>query len=68
MRALSVPKPYKWPSAMTYKDQKIKSCIRLAREASRDSWQRAVKGSALMKALRRVKKEAMQDARYWRTQ
>jgi len=53
---------------MTYEQRKIQACIRLAREASRDSWQHAVKGSALMKALRKVSREAMQDARYWKTQ
>lgn len=54
--------------AMTYKERKIKSCLKLAREASRDSWQVAVRGSALMKAFRRVSREAIHDARYWRSQ
>lgn len=53
---------------MTYQERKIKNCLKLAREASRDSWQVAVRGSALMKALRRVSREAIRDARYWRTQ
>lgn len=53
---------------MTYKERKINNCLKLARDASRDSWQVAVRGSALMKALRRVSREAIRDARYWSLQ
>jgi len=42
---------------------KFQACLRVAREASRDSWQ--VPG-APRKELRQVRREAIEDARYWR--
>ncbi len=53
---------------MTYQERKIQSCIKLAREASRNSWQCTSLEARTMKALRKVSREAIQDARYWRRQ
>lgn len=44
--------------------QKLASSIRLARECRRDSWQ--LQSAAMRDASRRVSREAMEDARYWR--
>ena len=53
---------------MTYQERKIQSCIRLAREASRNSWQCTSLEVRTLKALRKVSREAIQDARYWKRQ
>jgi hypothetical protein len=45
---------------------KLQQCLRLAREASRDSWQIPGVHSATRKALRQIRREAIKDARYWR--
>lgn len=46
----------------------IQQCLRLAREASRDSWQVPGIPRTTRTALRQVSREAIQDARYWRAQ
>jgi hypothetical protein len=43
---------------------KMVACVRLAREASRNSWQ--AEGRRLRAAYAQVSIEAMQDARDWR--
>lgn len=53
---------------MTYQERKIQSCIRLAREASRNSWQCTSLEKGTLKALRKVSREAIKDARYWKRQ
>lgn len=53
---------------MTYIDRKIKMCIKLAREASRDSWQVPFFGSQTRNKLRGIAREAIEDARYWKSQ
>lgn len=45
---------------------KLQQCLRLAREASRDSWQVAGIPKPTRQALRQVRREAIEDARYWR--
>lgn len=47
---------------------KLQQCLRLAREASRDSWQVPGIPRTTRTALRQVSREAIQDARYWRAQ
>ena len=51
-----------------YAESKLKACIRLAREASRNSWQCDSLEPGTLKALRKVSREAIQDARYWKRQ
>lgn len=41
---------------------KMQLCVKLAREASRSSWQEPRK---YRKEYLRIRKESMQDARYW---
>lgn len=53
---------------MTYIDKKIKLCIKLAREASRDSWQVPFFSSSTKAKLRGIAREAIEDARYWKSQ
>lgn len=43
---------------------KLSGCIRLARQCSRDSWQAPSK--AHRAEYRRLSREAMADARYWK--
>ena len=45
--------------------ERITRCILLARECSRDSWQRA-RDAKQSSAYREIRREAMDDARYWR--
>jgi RNase P protein component len=40
-------------------------CVKLARESSRDSWQHA-ENAHQRREFRRISREAMQDARYWK--
>ena len=41
---------------------KLQLCVKLAREASRNSWQQPKR---FHKEYQRIKLESMQDARYW---
>ena len=41
---------------------KLQQCIKLAREARRDSWQEP---PAQRSEYRRISREALEDARYW---
>lgn len=50
-----------------YATRKFNSCIKLARECSRDSWQHAIDAKQA-KAYRQTSRECIQDARYWLTQ
>lgn len=45
---------------------KLASCVRLAREANRNSWQ--AENRRMGAAYAQISIEAMQDARYWRDQ
>lgn len=45
---------------------KLQQCLRLAREASRDSWQVPGIQQATRQALRKIRSEAIDDARYWK--
>lgn len=45
--------------------KRMASCVQLAREASRNSWQWA-RGDEEAYAYRQLRDEAMIDARYWR--
>jgi hypothetical protein len=49
-----------------YAATKLQMCIKLAREASRNSWQCTSLESRTLKALRKVSREAIQDARRWK--
>lgn len=51
-----------------YAESKLKSCIRLAREASRNSWQCTSLEPKTLMALRKVSRQAIGDARYWSRQ
>ncbi|QLI49465.1 hypothetical protein vBPaeMUSP18_64 [Pseudomonas phage vB_PaeM_USP_18] len=46
-----------------YAAYKLRFCVRLAREASYASWQEL---ESQRNEYRRIRREAMQDARYWR--
>lgn len=48
-----------------YARRKLGYCIRRAREAARNAW---VEPKSDRAEYRRLRKEAMQDARYWRDQ
>lgn len=50
-------------NTVTRAKTKIAMCVKLARECSRDSWQQ---GPVTRREFRRVSREAMADARYWR--
>lgn len=52
---------------MSRSKRKFEGAVRLAREASRDSWQHA-RDRKEAKAFRRVSREAIGDARYWLSQ
>lgn len=52
----------------TYAQSKLKAVIKLARECSRNSWQCTSLELKTRKALHKVSREAIQDARYWRRQ
>jgi hypothetical protein len=45
----------------TYVARKLATCVRLARQCSRDSWQCPAHRAEFL----RIKREAMQDARAW---
>lgn len=51
-----------------YAESKFKACIRLARMASRDSWQLDSLEPSTLEALRTVSRQAIRDARYWKCQ
>lgn len=46
---------------------KLENCLLLAREASRDSWQLPGMKPSTRAALRQIRREAIEDARYWRS-
>lgn len=48
--------------------RKLANCIMFARECSRDSWQPNELTRAQRKEMRRISREAIEDARYWRAQ
>lgn len=49
--------------ARPYCARKMSQCIQLAQEARRDSWQQP---PTQRSEYRRISREAMEDARYWR--
>jgi hypothetical protein len=51
-----------------YAKAKFQASIRLARMASRDSWQLDSLDPSTLKALRTVSRHAIRDARYWKRQ
>lgn len=55
---------YCFPQAPAHATFKFTSCIKLAREWSRDSWQ--LQDARERREHRRLSREALSDARYWR--
>lgn len=53
------------PAKIALAVRKLYGAVRLARQASRDSWQHS-RSTAEAKEYRRISREAMQDARYWK--